>query len=114
MRKLNFSSFLFICLTALYICSGFTTERGVTISNTLSNETCPAIAVATDILIAEEVTITASNLILSSQTIAQNSQVVYATGSGTELSFGTNLPGPSEGFQIFSGSTLEIIVEDCN
>jgi len=76
---------------------------------------CDENAYLSDFVIAENRTIEVSKLVISAQTIAQNSNVMYKSGSGTVLSFGMtgSLNGASTGFQIFSGSTLTVEIGGC-
>jgi hypothetical protein len=68
-----------------------------------------------DIVIGQNGTIQVDYLIISAQTIAQNSNMIYKSGSGTILSYGMtgSLTGPSQGFQIFQGSTLTVEIKKC-
>jgi len=97
-------------LIAFYVGSAFTMLE----SN--PQPPCQENANLSDFVIAENRTIEVSNLVISAQTIAQNSNVMYKSGSGTELSFGMtgSLNGASSGFQIFSGSTLTVEIGDCS
>lgn len=68
-----------------------------------------------DIVLGQNATIQVARLITSAQTIAQNSNMIYKSGSGSVLSYGNTglLTGPSVGFQVYPGSTLTIEIEDC-
>ena len=71
--------------------------------------------VLSDIVFVENRTVQVSRLVVSAQIIVQNSNLIYKSGSGTVLSFGMtgSLTGPSQGFQIFSGSSLTVEIENC-
>ncbi len=78
---------------------------------------CTQDTALSDFVIATDLTIKVAKEIISAQTILENSNIVYSSGSGTTLTFGMtgSLSGPSPGFQIYNGSTLEILIAtDCS
>lgn len=97
--------------------SSFTTINQPVISTPLSAENpCNENAFLSDFVFATDDVYTVSKEIISAQTILQNANVTYRSGSGTTLSFGMtgSLSGPSEGFQIYPGSTLSVEIQvDC-
>lgn len=76
---------------------------------------CDTEVAVSDFVIATDKTIAVSGTIFTAETIAQNSNVTYRSGSGTIFSIGMtgSLSGASPGFQIYDGSTLTVEIGDC-
>ncbi|MEL6389039.1 MAG: hypothetical protein AAFQ02_02680 [Bacteroidota bacterium] len=102
-----------LLLTAFLVSSFTLSSTHVTVADQ-ELMPCPQDTMVSDFVFATTAVIEASGTILSSQTILQNANVTYTSGSGSILSFATgSLTGPSPGFQIFPGSELTINIADC-
>ena len=115
MKSINilFSKCVLILGLAMF-CSSFTIVPTYLLSQE-DDTNCPDNEARSDYVVGDYKVVYANHEILSAQTIAANSTVVYRSGSGTSLSYGMTgaLNGPSPTFQIFKGSTLTIEIGDC-
>lgn len=115
MTKLYFLSLF--ALSLLIMSTAFKPAEITTSLQSVPEMTCPQDTALTNVVIATDVSIAVSSQIFSTQSILESSNVTYKSGSGTTLAYGTmtgSLSGPSQGFQIFKGSSLTILVENCS